>query len=198
MEKAIVEKIQKIALSMYRKDFIGIFHGSISLKHASNRFIINKRNAIFDEIDDNHLMELLYKRDYRWNEASIDADIHLNIYQNIPEAKYIAHVMPPYLTALTLKYSMIVPQDYFGSRLYPEIEVYDPQNFDTWYERAEHEIYTYFKKTQSDLMVIKGYGIYTYDRDIEELAKKIAVIENSCKLLLLKNAATTLDIECKA
>ena len=34
-------------------------------------------------------------------------------------------------------------------------------------------------------MVIKGIGTYIYDRDIHELVKKIAILENSCRLLKL-------------
>jgi L-fuculose-phosphate aldolase len=34
-------------------------------------------------------------------------------------------------------------------------------------------------------MVIKGYGIYAYDRDIHNMAKNVALIENTCRVLLL-------------
>ena len=170
---------------MYRKDFFGIFHGSISTKISSNRFVINKHNAIFDEINDESLIELMYKHDYRWNEASVDADIHLSIYKNIPEAKYICHVMPPYTTALTLNHDVIVPEDYFGAMSFAKLSIYDPENFDTWYERADHEVYQYLKKQNLHVMVIKGYGIFAYNRDMEGLAKDIAIIENSAKLLTL-------------
>ena len=35
------------------------------------------------------------------------------------------------------------------------------------------------------MIIIKGYGLYSYGRDIEEIAKEIAILENSCKLLHL-------------
>jgi len=44
-------KLSALALSMFRKDFFGIYHGSISAKTESNRFVINTKEAIFDSID---------------------------------------------------------------------------------------------------------------------------------------------------
>ncbi|MBO7370180.1 MAG: class II aldolase/adducin family protein, partial [Campylobacter sp.] len=79
--------LQDISLSMFRKSFFGIFHGSISAKVEDNQFMINKEDTIFDSVKKDDLVLLYTKKDYRWNEASMDADIHLNIYKNIKEAK---------------------------------------------------------------------------------------------------------------
>ena len=183
MDDFLVKELQRVSLSMFRKNFIGIFHGSISAKVEYNKFIINKKEAIFDEITQNDLIDLYSKKDYRWNEASLDADIHLNIYKNINEAKYICYAMPPFTTSYSLIHDKIIPKDYFGSIHLDEIEIYNPKQFEDWYERAEFEIFRYLKENSTNIMVIKGYGIYAYDRDIYQLAKKIALLENSCKLL---------------
>ena len=37
-------------------------------------------------------------------------------------------------------------------------------------------------------MVIRGYGVYTFNRDMHEMAKKIAILEKSCRLLLLDSS----------
>jgi L-fuculose-phosphate aldolase len=34
-------------------------------------------------------------------------------------------------------------------------------------------------------MVIRGYGVYAYSRDLHEMAKKLAILEKSCRLLML-------------
>ncbi len=34
-------------------------------------------------------------------------------------------------------------------------------------------------------MVIKGYGVYSFNRDLNEMAKKLAILEKSCRLLML-------------
>ena len=36
-------------------------------------------------------------------------------------------------------------------------------------------------------MVIRGYGVYTYNRDLHEMAKQLAVLEKSCRLLMIEN-----------
>jgi L-fuculose-phosphate aldolase len=34
-------------------------------------------------------------------------------------------------------------------------------------------------------MIIKGYGIYAYGRDLNDMVKRVAIIENSAKMLLM-------------
>jgi len=183
MQKHLLNELKHVSLSMFRKDFIGIFHGSLSARVEHNKFIINKNDTIFDDVEEKDFIELYSKKDYRWNEASLDSDIHLNIYKNINEAKYVCYAMPPFVTAYSLVHNTIVPQDYFGSQHFESISVYDPKQFEDWYERADVEIYRYMKERKSNIIVIKGYGIYAYDRDIHQMAKNIALLENSCKLL---------------
>ncbi|OQX73852.1 MAG: hypothetical protein B6D59_04320 [Campylobacteraceae bacterium 4484_4] len=183
MEIQLVEDLIKVSLSMFRKDFIGIFHGSLSAKIEEDRFIINKKEAIFDELTPADFIELNNARDYRWKDASIDALIHYHIYQNISEAKYIAYTMPPFVTAYTLEHETITPKDYFGARELGKIDIYDPGRYETWYDRAKIEIYQKMMASESSLLVIKGYGIYAYDRDLKNLVKTVALLENSCKIL---------------
>lgn len=186
IEQSLIEQISSVSLAMFRKSFFGVFHGSISSRISQNRFLINKKDAIFDRIDSNSLIMLYDKEDYRWQEASIDAFIHSNIYQNITEARFVVYAMPPYSVAYSLSHDILIPKDYFGYRfLGKEIDIFDPKDYDSWYERADINILRYFKQTKKDFIFIKGYGIYAYHRDLYSLAKTIALIENSCKLLNL-------------
>jgi L-fuculose-phosphate aldolase len=93
--------------------------------------------------------------------------------------------MPPYATAYSLKHGKVLPQDYYGQQILGEIIVFDPKNFDDWLERAPYEIPQFFEKHDTHLLLIKGFGLIAYDRDITEMAKKIAILENSCRLLAL-------------
>ncbi len=188
-------KLATLALSMFRKDFFGIYHGSISAKSESNRFIINTKEAVFDAIDDSNLIELYFKRDYRWNQASIDSRIHFSIYSQISEAKFICFSMPPFTTAYSLKHNIISPRDYFGHKEVGSIEIFDPKQFDDWYDRAESEIAYYFQTNKTNIMVIRGYGVYTYNRDLHEMAKQLAVLEKSCRLLMLENSENTINFD---
>lgn len=182
------KRLATLSLSMFRKDFFGIYHGSISAKTESNRFIINTKEAVFDTIDETSLIELYFKRDYRWNQASIDAGIHYSIYSQISDAKYICFTMPPFTTAYSLGHNIITPKDYFGHTDLGSIEIVDPRSFEDWYDRASSEITYYFQSKKTDIMVIRGYGVYAFNRDIHEMAKKLSVLEKSCRLLLLKES----------
>ena len=178
-------QLNTLALSMFRKDFFGIFHGSISAKTESNRFIINTKEAVFDALNETSLIELYFKKDYRWKQASIDASIHYSIYSQISEAKYISFSMPPFTTAYSLKHNMIIPKDYFGYTEIGSINIISPKQFDDWYDRAQSEISYYLQSNKTDIMVIQGYGVYSYNRDLNEMAKKLAILEKSCRLLML-------------
>ena len=176
---------------MFRKDFFGIYHGSISAKTQSNRFIINTKEAVFDDLGDSSLTELYFKRDYRWNQASLDASIHFSIYSQISDAKYISFTMPPFTTAYSLKHNLITPKDYFGHKELGSIEIVDPKQFDDWYERAESEITYYFQTKKTNIMVIRGYGVYAFNRDLHAMAKQLAVLEKSCRILMLDNSTNS-------
>ncbi|MDD6055371.1 MAG: class II aldolase and adducin N-terminal domain-containing protein [Helicobacter sp.] len=183
IDEAIYKNLKAISLSMFRKNFFGIFHGSISTKLEEGHFLINKKDAIFDDLNKDSLMLLYHKQDYRWKEASMDAFIHSLMYQNIPNAKYIAYGMPPFTVAYTLTHNQITPKDYFGYKMLGNLSVYDPKDFDNWYERADVEINRYFKENDKKIMVIKGYGVYAYHRDLQMLSKLFSLLENSCKIL---------------
>jgi L-fuculose-phosphate aldolase len=183
--KQFIEQISIISLSMFRKDFIGIYHGAFSVKTDNSHFLINTKNAIFDHITSRDLIALNFKEDYRWKEASMDAKIHRSIYQFISNAKYVAFVRPPYTIAYTLTHKEIIPQDYFGQLLDKNIKVYDIKDFEGWYERAENEVYKGLLSHKSNFLIIRGYGIYVYARDINELAQTIDILEHTCKVLTL-------------
>lgn len=188
-------QLSTLSLSMFRKDFFGIYHGSISAKTESNRFLINTKEAVFDAINEDSLIELYYKKDYRWNQASIDSNIHFNIYSHISEAKFISFTMPPFTTAYSIDHNIIIPKDYFGYKEIGSLEIVNPKQFDNWYDRAQSEIFHYFQTKQTNIMVIKGYGVYAYNRDLHEMAKQLAILEKSCRLLMLEGSQTNASFD---
>ena len=190
IDKDTVKLLSDLSLTMFSKNFFGIYHGAISAKQDQYSFMINTSDAIFDEMDEKSFCSLnINKQDYRWNIASIESHIHATIYANIHEAKYIAFGMPIYTTAYTFDHDKIIFEDFFGKTTFGEIAIYDPGDFDTWYKRNALEITKYLKESiNNNIMVIRGIGTYVYDRDIHELVKKIAILENSCRLLSIKTS----------
>jgi len=186
IDKHLFHDIQHISLSLFHKNFFSVYHGSISARLSSNSFIINSEETILDEVTEESLIKLdCKKKDYRWSLANSDAHIHELIYRTIPNAKFVSYTMPPYATALSLKHGKVSPQDYYGKKVLGDIIVYDPKNIDDWIDRAPFEIHQFFHKNDTHLLLIKGFGVICYDRDITEMVKKLSILENSCRLLAL-------------
>jgi L-fuculose-phosphate aldolase len=187
MDAHLLQNLKHIAHSMFNKNYFGVFHGSLSARVDVHNFIINKKETILDNINEHEFIKLSCnsKKDYRWKNASVDAQIHEEIYRTLPNAKYISYTMPPYATAYSLNHELIEPKDYYGYKIFKNIFVYDPKNFDDWEQRAPTEISNFFKNNDSHLLLIKGFGLLSYDRDLTEMVKKVAILENSCRLLTL-------------
>ncbi len=186
MDRHIVDEITRIAHSLFTKNFFSVYHGSISARTGSETFIINTREAILDTPNEEAFVKVdAQKRDYRWKLASEDVHIHERIYETIPSAKYISYTLPPYAVAYGLKHAKVTPADYYGKRYLGTIPVYDPKHFENWTERAPFEIARFFQEHEAHLLLIRGFGLFAYDRDITEMAKKISILENSCRLLVL-------------
>ena len=146
LDQDTVKILADLSLTMFSKNFFGIYHGAISTKQDEHSFMINTRDAIFDRMDEKSFCSLnINKQDYRWNIASMESDIHATIYANIHEAKYIAFGMPIYTTAYTFEHEKIVFEDFFGKTTFGEILIYNPGDFSTWYKRNALEITKYLK-----------------------------------------------------
>jgi L-fuculose-phosphate aldolase len=96
--------------------------------------------------------------------------------------------MPPFTTAYSLEHNIITPKDYFGHKEFNSIEIVDPKQFEDWYDRAQSEIAYYFQTNKTDIMIIRGYGVYAFNRDLHEMARKLAILEKSCRLLMLDSS----------
>ena len=96
--------------------------------------------------------------------------------------------MPPFTTAYSLDHNIISPKDYFGHKEIGSIEIFDPREFDDWYDRAESEISYYFQTNKTNIIVIRGYGVYSFNRDLHEMAKQLAILEKSCRILMLDSS----------
>lgn len=178
-------ELKAICASMFSKNFFGLFSGSISMKIEHNKFIINRARAIFDRLDDDDFVLLGGLKDYRWKDANKDADVHLAIYKNVMEAKYVAFCVPAYLCAYSLEHVNLEPKDHLGKVLIDNIFIYDGGRYDDWEERAPSEVSRYMLEKQTNIMIVRGRGMYVYSRDLYELVRIVAVLENSCKLLSL-------------
>lgn len=192
VDSKVLRDLQNISRTMFKKDCFNIFQGSISHKLNETKFIINTKDAVFDDLRAENLVILSHKRDYSYNEASSQASLHSYIYKEINEAKCFAYALPPYTIAYSLQHLKIIPKDYYGAKVLKEINIYNPKEFDSWEERADTEVGNFLKQNNVNFIVVRGYGIYAYGRDLMHLAKTITLIENSARILTLYNLENTL------
>ncbi len=83
-----VKVLANLSLTMFRKNFFGIYHGAISAKQDQYSFMINTRDAIFDEMDEKAFGSVnINKQDDRGNIARIELHIHETGDANMHEEK---------------------------------------------------------------------------------------------------------------
>ena len=84
IDKKTVKLLSDLSLTMFTKNFFGIYHGAISAKQDHDSFIINRSDAVFDKMNENSFCKLnMNKKDYRWKIASIESEIHSAITNSI-------------------------------------------------------------------------------------------------------------------
>jgi L-fuculose-phosphate aldolase len=44
-------------------------------------------------------------------------------------------------------------------------------------------------------MVIRGYGVYAFSRDIHSMVRQLSILERSCRILMLDHSQARLDID---
>ena len=88
VDDKLLYSLKRVSLAMFRKNFFGIFHGSISARLTNDGFVINSKRAVFDDLNPNNLISLNTQKDYRWNEASIDTPIHAQIYKTFKNCRW--------------------------------------------------------------------------------------------------------------
>ncbi|MBR7117799.1 MAG: class II aldolase/adducin family protein [Helicobacteraceae bacterium] len=184
----LLQELIDISLTMFRKNFFDIFHGAISMKIDDSKFVINTKDAVLNSPALKNYMVLTHKRNYSWQEASDDAFIHSFIYKEISEAKCIAYTFPNFTMAYSLNNNKFIPKDYFGYKKFKEAKIYNLGDYDSWYERADVEICNFLRQNKVNFVIVRGYGLYIYERELSQLAKTISMIENSAKILVLSDA----------
>ena len=170
-----------IASELFRKNFIHIGLGSISLKLKADKMIINKKLKHISESDFIKTLHIL-KEDMSWEEATEDIKVHSKIYEQIPSAKAIVHIFPQNVITYSLKRdNALKPVDYLGKKYLGKVKIIEI-NSKQWDENEEFLIAKELKKT--DILIIKGHSVYIKGRDLRELLKKAVVLDNSASVLL--------------
>jgi L-fuculose-phosphate aldolase len=180
LKEKLKEVYEDILELLIRKEMFHIYQTSFSIRTENDKFLINKKDALF--LKDEFFIEVHYKKDLSWNIASDDVNIHSFIYQKMPIAKCIAHIFPINLVTYSLYHRQFKPIDFYGESIVGNQKIFLIEDI----KYAKEEIENIIKKNiiYNDVIIIRGYGAYIFDRDEKELAKKASVLENSAKILL--------------
>ena len=180
MKEEIKKDYEKILKILTQKGMFHIYQTSFSIRSENDKFLITKSDALF--LEEEMFTEIHYKKDLSWKEVSSDANIHSFIYQKISTAKYVAHIFPVNLVTYSLYHRQFKALDFYGENIIGKKKIYEINDSKHFIEEVENVVQKNILK--DEIVIIKGYGAYIYDRDLKELAKKASILENSSKILL--------------
>jgi L-fuculose-phosphate aldolase len=184
VKEEIKKDYEKILKTLIQKGMFHIYQTSFSIRTQNDKFLINKNDALF--LEEDIFTEIHYKKDLSWQEASNDANIHSFIYQKISTAKCIAHIFPINLVTYSLYHRQFKALDFYGENIIGKKKIHEITDTNHFIEEVENIVQKNI--INDEIVIIKGYGAYIYDRDLKELAKKASILENSAKILLkIKN-----------
>ncbi len=113
------------------------------------------------------------------DKASLDAPLHLAIYQRNPEANAVLHSHGAYTIALTLDGQALHPVDFEGQYYFPTVPVLTIAYHD-YVTKAPAEIAAVL--TEYPIAVIRGHGVYAWGRSLNLAYKWTCSLEQSAKI----------------
>ncbi|EDM24214.1 hypothetical protein FE773_06590 [Caminibacter mediatlanticus TB-2] len=172
-----------VANELFKKDFLNIGIGSISLKLKADKMLINKKNRIISENDFTLLVNIL-RENMQWEEATDDIKIHSEIYKTYSNIKAIVNIFPKNVMSYAQKYNTteFIPTDFMGKNTLGKIPIISIKNSQEWEETSEFIISKALK--ESNIVIIRGFGVFIKSRDIREILKLAIILENSAYILL--------------
>ncbi len=121
--------------------------------------------------------------------ASLDAALHLAVYQANPEATAMLHSHGPYTLAMTFAGVDFVPLDFEGQLYFPRVPVLSVP-FDRYLEEAPRQVAAML--ADHPICVVRGHGVYSWGKTMNLAYKWTCSLEQSAKTCLLARQAGTL------
>ncbi len=122
--------------------------------------------------------------------ASLDAPLHIKIYQQNPQTTSVIHSHGPYSIAMTMDGNDFVPIDFEGHYYFKDIPVLTIP-----YERYVSDAPDLVSKTIKDrpVAIVRGHGVYAQAGNINLAYKWTCSLELSAKIALLSKQANTVE-----
>lgn len=122
--------------------------------------------------------------------ASLDARLHLMIYQRNTSAHSVLHSHGPYTVAMTMNGEDFVPPDFEGQYYFDRIPVITIP-YHRYLEEAADQVSEVL--AQYPIMVVRGHGVYAQAESINLAYKWTCSLELSARTAFLARQAGTLN-----
>jgi len=114
--------------------------------------------------------------------ASLDATLHIEVYQSNPKARAVLHSHGPHMIALSLSGDDFIPVDFEGQYYFPVVPVISIP-YDDYIEQAPSAVAQRLKNHK--VAVVRGHGLYTCAETINLAYKWSCSVELSAKIAWL-------------
>jgi len=115
--------------------------------------------------------------------ASLDAPLHIQVYQQNPETQAVFHSHGPHTVAMTFSGNDFVPIDFEGQYYFPVVPVITVP-YDRYVKDAPAAVAKGLKEHK--VVVVKGHGVYTAADTINQAYKWSCSVELSAKTAWLE------------
>lgn len=161
--------------------------GNASVREGEH-FWVTPSGACADTLETKQLIEC--HTDGRCGEgASLDAQLHLRVYQQNTEAGAVLHSHGAYTVALTMNGEDFVPPDFEGQYYFPRVPVITIP-YTRYVELAPAEVAAVL--AEFPIAVVRGHGVYACAPTLELAYKWTCSLELSAKTAFIAHQAGTL------
>lgn len=162
--------------------------GNVSIRDG-DAIWITPTGACADELSVNDLVRC--GLDGRCGEgASLDAPLHLKVYQRNTAARAVVHSHGPHSVALTLDGEDFVPPDFEGRLYFARVPVISIV-YSEYVERSPDLVATVLSDHR--IAVVRGHGVYAQAENLDLAYKWTCSLELSAKTAFVARLAGTLQ-----
>ncbi|MGW8227477.1 MAG: class II aldolase/adducin family protein [Gammaproteobacteria bacterium] len=121
--------------------------------------------------------------------ASLDAALHLAVYQHNPKARAVLHSHGAHTVALTMNGEDFIPPDFEGQYYFSRVPVISI-DYDRYLQDAPQQVATTL--AEYPIMVVRGHGVYAQAESLNLAYKWTCSLELSARTAFLARQAGTL------
>ncbi|AHF97052.1 class II aldolase/adducin family protein [Desulfurella sp.] len=177
----MISEFKRIGDMLFLMGLVDASSGNMSAKVKDGIWITKTGKSLYG-LKSKDIVKIGFERDVRWNAASSEVELHVNIYKTIDKASAIVHAHSPYTVALSMVYSKIIPIDHEGKFFLKQVDVLDIKNWD----EAKDAIAQHFNETENKIVIAKGHGVFAFSDNLFDALKLVSALEFSSKIIYLK------------